>query len=235
MKCFLSCEHGGNQVPDQYQALFEGAQTVLDSHRGYDKGALELFEALRLAGVHYNVFSTTTRLLVDLNRSLHRRSLFSEYTRNLSNTEKQLILEHYYYPFRNAFMHEALSVVRQDESVFHVSVHSFTPVLNGEARNADIGLLYNPGHGIEKLIAISWKERLQKLLPRFVIRYNYPYLGKTDGHVASLRKALGNQYAGIEFELNNKHAGNNEVYNAIALTYKEILADDLFVGTFKTL
>ena len=235
MKCFLSCEHGGNQVPQYYSALFEGAQTVLDSHRGYDKGALELFMALKAVGVHYTIYSETSRLLVDLNRSLHRRSLFSEYSSNLSNTDKQLILERYYYPFRNAFMQKALSVARQGELIFHVSVHSFTPVMKGEVRKADIGLLYNPGHGIEKFIARQWKEQLQKRLPGFVIRYNYPYLGKTDGHVAPLRKALGNQYAGIEFELNNKHAGNQEIYNAIALTYKEIIADDLSVGTFKTI
>jgi len=38
----LSCEHGGNEVPPGYAALFLGQASLLDSHRGWDPGALEL-------------------------------------------------------------------------------------------------------------------------------------------------------------------------------------------------
>lgn len=233
MKLFLSCEHGGNHVPNEYQHLFINVNNILKTHRGYDKGALELYNALNKCGVHFSIFSETTRLLVDINRSLHRRTLFSEYSKHLSADVKKEVLNHYYYPFRNSFFEEALRVVDGGEDIFHVSVHAFTPVLNGIERRADIGLLYNPSHGIERKLAIIWKKELQKVFPNFVIRYNYPYLGKTDGHVAPLRRALGKNYAGIEFELNSKHSGNIKVIGGIVLTYKKIIEDGLFLGTPK--
>lgn len=230
-KLFLSCEHGGNQIPPIYQHLFRNAGNLLNTHRGFDNGALELYNALKNKGVYFSIFSETSRLLVDLNRSLHRRSLFSEFTKKLDSSVKTEILNNYYYPFRDAFFNEAKNVVEKNDNIFHVSVHAFTPVLNGVVRKADIGLLYNPAHGFEKRIAIMWKMELEKAFPDFVIRYNYPYLGKTDGHVAPLRKAFGSRYAGLEFELNSKHAGNMEVINGIVLTYKKITDNDLFLGT----
>ena len=38
----LTCEHGGNRVPAEFARLFRGKRNLLDSHRGYDPGALEL-------------------------------------------------------------------------------------------------------------------------------------------------------------------------------------------------
>lgn len=38
----LSCEHGGNRVPGPWKDRFRGARDVLDSHRGWDPGALSL-------------------------------------------------------------------------------------------------------------------------------------------------------------------------------------------------
>ncbi len=230
-KLFLSCEHGGNQIPSLYQHHFRNAGDLLNTHRGFDNGALELFNELKSTGVHFSIYSETSRLLVDLNRSLHKRSLFSEFTKTLDKSIKTEILNSYYFPFRNAFLSEAKKVVENNDCIFHVSVHAFTPVLNGVVRKADIGLLYNPAHGIEKSIAVKWKSELEKVFPGFVIRFNYPYLGKTDGHVAPLRKAFGNRYLGLEFELNSKHAGNFEVIKGIVLTYKKITDNDLFLGT----
>ena len=40
----LSCEHGGNIVPDEFSELFRNASDVLESHRGLDPGALELLK-----------------------------------------------------------------------------------------------------------------------------------------------------------------------------------------------
>jgi predicted N-formylglutamate amidohydrolase len=228
MKLFLSCEHGGNLVPKQYANLFLKSTDILNTHRGWDIGALELFNVLNRYIIHYSIYSETTRLLVDLNRSLHKRTLFSEFSKHLNGNEKQQVLAHYYHPFRDSFITKAREVANSQEHIFHISVHSFTPVLNGETRNADIGLLYNPKHGREQHIAKLWKEELNKVLPEFKIRFNYPYLGKTDGFVALLRKELGPIYSGIELELNNKHSYNNQVNEAISESYKSLVSRLLF-------
>lgn len=222
MKYFLSCEHGGNKIPAEYASLFKNGEDLLASHRGWDLGALELFKTMHSESTSYSIFSETSRLLVDLNRSLNRRTLFSEFTKKLSKEEKEEILHQFYHPFRNAFGKSAQKVIEKGNQIFHVSVHSFTPELNGVVRNADIGLLYHPAHGDEKQWAIRWKSELEKEFPDFKIRFNYPYLGKIDGHVANLRKRFGYNYSGIELEMNNKYGTDKKVKEGIAKTYHRI-------------
>ena len=86
MKLVLTCEHGGNQVPQAYRHLFRGAQDMLNSHRGWDPGALDLYEAL-LPQADAGWSATVTRLLVELNRR-RASELFSEYSRVLGPAER---------------------------------------------------------------------------------------------------------------------------------------------------
>lgn len=215
----LSCEHGGNEVPERYKDLFQNADENLKSHRGYDIGALELFELIENDYVVYKQYATTTRLLVDVNRSLYRRTLFSEYTKCLPNKEKKLILEHYYYAFRRSFEEKMASLWRQGKSVLHLSVHSFTPSLNGEIRQTDFGILYNPERAEEKVFAQLWKAELNRLLPDYRVRFNYPFRGKPDGHVRYFRDREKEKYLGIEFEMNQKYAGDTNLKVSIAKSF----------------
>src|SRR5689334_7316509 len=98
----VSCEHGGNRVPAAYAHLFAGAADVLDSHRGLDFGALEVARAFgrRLDVAPFT--ATTTRLVVDLNRSPYHRNVFSEYTRVLGRTERAAAMAAHYWPYRSA-------------------------------------------------------------------------------------------------------------------------------------
>ena len=98
MKLVLTCEHGGNDIPDAYKKHFKN-KAILQTHRALDLGALDLFETLEpLSDASY--YSTTSRMLVELNRSLHHKQLFSEFTTNLSNIEKDNIINSYYLPYR---------------------------------------------------------------------------------------------------------------------------------------
>jgi predicted N-formylglutamate amidohydrolase len=220
---FLSCEHGGNKIPHQFNQLFSSVTDVLSTHRGFDIGALELFGNLNSLKPTFAISSDISRLVVDLNRSLHRRSLFSQWTKPLSAEIKQEILTRYYFPFRNEFKNQ-LSRFIESNPVVHLSVHTFTPVLNGEIRQTDIGILYHPARQGEKDFAQIWKEEMHKLLPQMRVRFNYPYLGKPDGHVAYHRKQYSNeQYKGIELEVNQKHAHNTEVYTLIKQSFSSAL------------
>ena len=96
----ITCEHGGREVPRDYAALFAGRDAVLASHRGWDAGALELARDLAAAFGAPLYAATTTRLLVDLNRSIGHRQLFSEITRPLSPAHRLEIVERYYRPHR---------------------------------------------------------------------------------------------------------------------------------------
>ena len=226
LSLLLSCEHGGNEVPEKYLPYFKNVGDILQTHRGYDIGAFDLFETLKQLNPDYSIFSKTTRLLVDLNRSLHKKTLFSEWTNQLDLREKEQILNTYYHPFRKSFANELKLKVEQGKQILHVSIHSFTPVLNGEVRTTDIGILYHPGRLSEKLFAKVWKEKLGECLPQLRVRFNYPYLGKPDGHVAAHRRIYADhQYVGIELELNQKFAFDKVIYNGIRKSLELSIGD----------
>ncbi|MCL2073141.1 MAG: N-formylglutamate amidohydrolase [Marinilabiliaceae bacterium] len=212
MKLFLSCEHAGNQVPAKYSYLFKNDFALLNTHRGYDKGAWELFKILRrIKAVDFSISNKITRLLVDLNRSSYRQNLFSEITKNIEKEIQTELLNKYYTPYRKNFSDKVADAVSKDEMVFHISVHAFAPEVDGKIRNCDIGILFDPRHSIERYMALFWRRTLKNIFPKLKIRYNYPFLGKPDGHVAPLRKQFGQKYVGFELELNSKHAGNIDI------------------------
>lgn len=205
-KLILSCEHAMNFVPSAYRALFEGNRAVLSTHRGYDPGALALTEILhrRLGGVPRH-FALSSRLLVECNRSLHHKNLFSEFSRTLSQPEKKIILDTYYFPYRNAVENEVKKAIASGTPALHLSLHSFTPVLNGEVRKADLGLLYDPQSPREKAFCDNWAKRISTLAPDLRVRKNYPYLGTADSLTTFLRRKYAKDgYAGIELEMNQR-------------------------------
>lgn len=204
-KIVLTCEHGGNFIPVKYAGYFAAGKDLLNSHRGWDPGALELFQKYVAAGVDASFFSETSRLLVELNRSLHHPNLFSALAKKIPAGERQQILATHYEPYRSSVEETIRSFTAQNHSVLHLSVHSFTPELNGEKRNAAIGLLYDPQRQREKEFCARWKTELLQTYPELRVRFNYPYRGTADGFTTSLRKQFTDaQYAGVELEVNQQ-------------------------------
>jgi predicted N-formylglutamate amidohydrolase len=200
----LSCEHASNAVPARWRGLFADDPGVLETHRGWDPGALELARKLaRRSGAALHA-GRVTRLLADLNRSPeNRRALFSEWSRELPEPEREAILAQYYQPYRDAVRAAIEAELAAGRGVLHLSLHSFTPELRGELRNADVGLLYDPARERELAFAKSWRERLLALEPRLRVRRNYPYRGVDDGFMPWLRKRHGgSRYLAIELEVN---------------------------------
>ena len=139
-----------------------------------------------------------------MNRNCDRNQRYSEYTENISESEKKF-LEGYFDGYRDAFLGAAKRELARKNSapILHLSIHSFTPELNGEIRNADIGILYDPARKKEAAFAKRLRENLKAYAPELRIRFNYPYLGKTDGHTTALRKIFSQtRYLGFEIEMN---------------------------------
>lgn len=203
----LSCEHGGNQVPPRYRAAFAGWQRRLASHRGYDPGALDyarVFARAFHAPLHYSV---TSRLVVELNRSLGHGQLFSARTRRLPEDEKRRLIERYYLPHRTAIEARVRSALARGAGVLHISCHSFTPRLAGVVRSADIGLLYDPRRAREAAFCAAWRDALHTVEPGLRVRRNYPYRGSSDGLTTWLRKRFAaGRYLGIELEVSQRFA-----------------------------
>lgn len=203
----LSCEHGGNRIPRELKSFFPAAsKAVLATHRGWDIGALAVARSLAERFHAPLYFTEWSRLVIDTNRSWGHASLFSEYTRHLSSQQREHIRLSYYAPYREPVADAVAALLEKGQRVFHLSVHSFTPVLKGDVRRAGIGLLYDPRRALEKRIAAQWLAALESQDAFLPVRRNYPYRGVSDGFVASLRKNLpASRYVGFEIEMNQKH------------------------------
>jgi predicted N-formylglutamate amidohydrolase len=196
----LSCEHAGNQIPSAYNYLFANDLDVLATHRAYDIGIAPVAAAMQKVLACPLCRYDRTRLLVDVNRT-QKRAVFSEFSRTLSDAEKQHVFDHYYMPYRNQ-LYQMIHEQTANAPVLHLSLHSFTPVLNGKVRNADIGILYDPARRRERRFACDLRQSLTTRTD-LRIRRNYPYRGRSDGMTTWLRTQFPQtQYLGIEIECN---------------------------------
>lgn len=204
MKLILSCEHGGNDIPPAWKANFSGKESILNSHRGYDPGTDNLFDFLRPLA-QFGIRNKVSRLLIEFNRSKHHPHLFSEWSKHLSAIEKDYLIKEYYQPYRNQLISEITKLLsKEDTSVLHLSIHSFTPELNGKQRKNDIGLLFDPKRIPERDFSKQFKALLLKNKGAYSVRFNYPYLGTADGLTTALRNIFPENYLGIELEINQK-------------------------------
>ena len=197
----LSCEHGGNGIPAVSRSVPWLARATQQPPRLRHR-ALACARALSAAWRTPLIHAEVSRLLVDLNRSPHHPALFSALTRALPAPERMLILQRHYFPHRQRIERWIAARIRGGRAVVHVAVHSFTPVLDGHKRDADIGLLYDPAREWERLICRRWQTALQQE-SGLRVRRNYPYRGTSDGLTRHLRERFSaHDYAGIELEIN---------------------------------
>ena len=205
----VTCEHAGNTVPLNYAHLFHGKEEILQSHRGWDPGAVDVATALSKELSAPFFICETTRLLVEPNRSLHSESLFSEYSQSLTDAEKNHLLENYYHPHRSAV--EQL-IRNSSEGILHLSIHTFTPVWDGRERIIDLGLLFDPDRSNEAKVCDDYRTKLKRSLPAMNIEFNAPYKGIDDGFTTYLRTQFDNdRYLGIEIEINQKFVGTEKL------------------------
>lgn len=205
MKSFrivLSCEHASNSIPAEFAKALRIETSILKGHRGWDIGALGVAKMLAPKLKAKLVAATFSRLLVDANRNERHPHLLSEFSRRLSGAERNRLLEAYHRPYR-ADVERELCKAMASGPVLHLSIHSFTPVLNGITRNADIGLLFDPHRAAESRFCRELQQKLRNQTMPLRIRRNYPYRGTSDGLTATLRPKFSDaQYVGVELELN---------------------------------
>ncbi|NJK89990.1 MAG: N-formylglutamate amidohydrolase [Myxococcales bacterium] len=205
MHILITCEHATHVVPTALQAEFRGARQALRSHRGHDIGALPVAKQMAKELEAPLVCASVSRLVIDANRSLHHPRLFSEWTRGLPDWHKADLIRTWWEPHRRrveAFVEELSS---RSGPVLHFGVHSFTPVLDGVVRDADLALLYDPSRELEARFAREWSKAPSLKSRGFRLRRNYPYRGISDGLTTALRRSFSKRkYLGFEIEMNQE-------------------------------
>ena len=204
---------------------------ALNSHRGFDAGALAMARELARSLDARLIYSTITRLFVDLNRSAGHRCLFSEALTGLGPEERAQIVHTWHQPYWRQVEEQVRAADQQEVRTIHVSCHSFTPVLDGDVRHADIGVLYDPARPGEVELARRWQRELIAVAPHLRVRRNYPYRGYYDGLTTHLRRLFPPaRYIGLELELNQTHVKSGApswraLRASVASTLKSAIVD----------
>lgn len=227
---FLSCEHAVNTVPPSYHHLFHLHESLLQTQRAIDFGALDISLTLSQRFACDCVTATATRLLIDCNRSLTSPNCFSDVTKHLSADSKKQLIEQYYLSYRTRCEQLIQAHIDRGQQVLHVSIHSFAPSLNGVTRNAGIGLLYDPKRHGEKEVVRLWHGLLTHETPTYRVRLNYPYRGTSDGFTSALRKQHAEKdYLGIELEMNQALLNDQEAMDTMADSLSRSLSELLLL------
>lgn len=176
---------------------------MLRTHRAYDIGAKACAVAVaRRLGAPL-VLGGATRLLVDLNRRPDRRACLSAFTRGLSPLEKARLLGRHHAPYRTRAESLVGAVIGRGRAALHLSMHSFVPVLKGNVRHVDVGVLYDPARPAERAVAVRVAGALRRAFPGWRVRANQPYRGVSDGLTSYFRTRFpARRYAGLEIEVN---------------------------------
>jgi len=176
--------------------------------------------------------ATTTRLLIDLNRSIGTPHLYSEFTKTLPLETRREIVAQHYAPHLDPIEQWVREAIGRSGRVLHIASHSFTPELDGRVRTADVGFLYDPRRAGEVVFSGRWIEALRGNRPDLRLRRNYPYLGRSDGLTFRLRREhAAAAYVGIELEVNQRFvAGRGPAWPALRAaliaSLRKAMADD---------
>lgn len=204
IKVVISCEHATNKVPTFVKKHIALDKKLLESHRGYDIGALSLTRSIAKLFHEEPFLGEISRLVIDLNRSLYSKTLHYEMVQLLPQDILDKIKNIYYVSYRERVRRKIASAIAKHKTVVHLSIHSFTPVLHGKIREVDLGFLYDPKRALEVAFCKNMKSKFC-IESDAICRMNQPYKGTADGFVTSLRREFSQDlYIGIEIEMNQK-------------------------------
>jgi len=211
----LTCEHASCAVPVEYDNLGLDEEDLRE-HIGWDIGARDVTKALARQFDASAVLAGVSRLVIDCNRDLGDHDLIVTESHgvtvpgnaSIDAVERERRIRDFYAPYHAAID----AVLSQQPNAFLLSVHSFTPQLNGRERRFDVGVLFD-AFGAEA-------EQLGEALSRdgLRVRYNEPYSG-LDGLIFSARThGMRHAIRYLELEINNRLLRASEQAAAIAST-----------------
>jgi len=221
----LVCDHASNRFP---RSLGTMGLDYLDrvSHIALDIGANAVAEALADNLGATAVLSQYSRLIVDCNRNLIDDSAFLDYSdgvnvpgnKDLQESEKEKRASEIYWPYHNSIKDQIVRLKKHGIDPIIISIHSFTPVMNGNDREWEIGVLWDK----DPLTAEIF---LNKLIEAgYVVGDNKPYSGKDpeDFTIDFHAESAGLPHVGIEIcqDLINDDDGVERVSD----TLKEIIS-----------
>ena len=197
----LVCDHASCRFPESLgdMGLDPFARRC---HLAIDIGAGALTERLsRSLGVTA-ILAQYSRLVVDCNRELMDPGAFLEYgdgilvpgNRNLHQSDKDRRADAIYWPYHHAIDQQVQRLRSVGPPPAFISIHSFTPVLNGESRQWQIGVLWDKDQRLSDIFIEEFRAA------GFLTGDNEPYSGKApqDFTIDHHAEEIGLPHVGIE-------------------------------------
>jgi predicted N-formylglutamate amidohydrolase len=175
----LVCDHASSRFPEALgdMGLDPFARRC---HLAIDIGAGALTERLAESLGVTAVLAQYSRLVVDCNRQLLDPSAFLVFgdgifvpgNNNLSDADKKQRSDAIYWPYHKVISDQVGRLRSLGPPPLFVSIHSFTPVLNGISRSWEMGVLWDADEEVAKIVI----EELRRA--GYEVGDNEPYSGK---------------------------------------------------------
>jgi len=197
----LVCDHASCRIPESLDGM--GLDPFARRcHLAVDIGAGPLTESLSDSLGVTAVLAQYSRLVVDCNRELLDPGAFLEFgdgiivpgNRSLSQADKDARAAAIYRPYHQAIEQQISRLQSIGPPPAFMAIHSFTPVLNGESRPWEVGILWDTDARLPDIFLEGFRAA------GYVTGDNEPYSGKApqDYTVDNHAEAIGIPHVGIE-------------------------------------
>lgn len=193
----LTCEHATEFLPEPW-TWPAADRRLLGTHWSHDVGIADLVRLLAERSGWPAVLCGFSRLLVDPNRAVDQENLFRTeadgepivFNAELSDDERRRRLA--YYDGYHAAV-DQLVAESPDATVF--SLHSFTPLYEGQPRSMEVGVLFNRDEAPARRLAARLVDA------GFVTALNEPWSGREGLIYAAERHAERHGRVALEIEV----------------------------------
>jgi predicted N-formylglutamate amidohydrolase len=184
----MFCDHAGRAFPKSLGTLGLGSRE-LDQHIAWDIGIAGLGRRLARSLDAPFFMTAYSRLVIDCNRHLDDPTSMPQESdrirvpgnRGLSAADRGCRQQEIFHPYHTALSREIEGRIAAGRIPVVVSLHSFTPVMNGFQRPWHVGVLWNR----DPRMPVPLMRRLAEE-PDLVVGDNEPYSGR-DGHGYSIK------------------------------------------------
>jgi predicted N-formylglutamate amidohydrolase len=236
----IVCDHAARRIPKALQKTFGVSKKHMGLHFACDIGAQDLSAALAKKLGLPAVIATYSRLVLDLNRSLKHPWLMTEesdpfpegktYKRisipgnlGLSKAEKQARINALFWPYHDAVTAELRRALKRRKKPWLISVHSFTPDMDGTPRPWEVGVLWDEDEKTGRALIASLRKA------GIIVGDNQPYSMKGSrlkgGTMSRHGKGIPHTLVEVRNDLLRTRMDVEKWANILALALKPLLEE----------
>jgi len=220
------CDHASSRIPAALGDLGLDPLT-LSCHLSHDIGAGPVSEMVATALGVTGIFCGYSRLVIDCNRDLLDSGAFLAFgdgtvihgNRNLSKREKDRRVEAIYRPYHREIDAQIDRLQAASLDPLFISIHSFTPVMDGDSRPWQMGILWDADETSARFIIDHLRNA------GYHVGDNEPYSGKAPQDYTIDTHAEGRGLAHVAIEVRQDLITHTDGQQRVAAVLTEAFRD----------